>query len=121
MSLLNSPMGILLFREHETARLSHTAHAIHAHVADTVANRKGAGCSCEAQETHGGTSEQCDEVNRPCRRPRLTFIDARTYVGHVTGVANERRSWTCQGLHNGFVLPYVSSRTVLLTVARHLL
>lgn len=79
------------------------------------------GCSCEARETRDGTSEQCDEVNRPCRQPRLTFIDARTYVGHVTGVVNERRSGTCQGLHNGFVLPYVSSRTVLLTVARHLL
>jgi hypothetical protein len=37
----------------------------------------------------------------------------------MTKPANEGRSQACQGLHNGPVLAYGSSRTVRLTVASH--
>jgi hypothetical protein len=50
---------------------------------------------------------------------RLTIVDAAPYVGRMTEAANEGRRHACQGLHNGPVLAYVSSRTVRLTVAGH--
>jgi hypothetical protein len=50
---------------------------------------------------------------------RLTIVNAAPYVGRMTKAANEGRSLACQGLHNGPVLAYGFSCTVLLTVPCH--
>jgi hypothetical protein len=63
--------------------------------------------------------EQRRKQPREHRGLRLTIVDAAPYVGRMTEAANEGRRQACQGLHNGPVLAYVSSRTVRLTVASH--
>src|SRR5439155_2066464 len=37
---------------------------------------------------------------------RLKIVKAATYVGHMTGTADEAKRHACQGLHNGPVLAY---------------
>jgi hypothetical protein len=37
---------------------------------------------------------------------RLKIVNAATYVGRMTKVANEAKRHACQGLHNGLVLAY---------------
>ena len=37
---------------------------------------------------------------------RLKIVNAATYVGHMTGTADEAKRHACQGLHNGPVLAY---------------
>lgn len=56
------------------------------------------------------------EKSADAPRSRLTMAKAATYVGRMTKAANEGRSLACQGLHNGPVLAYGFSHTVLLTV-----
>ena len=66
--------------------------------------------------------------NAPCPAERAggTDLDATqivngmTYVGRMTTAVNEAKRGACQGLHNGPVLAYGSSRTVPLTVDCHL-
>ena len=47
---------------------------------------------------------------------RLKIVNAAAYVGRMTKATNEAKRHACQGLHNGSILAYVSSRTVRLTV-----
>src|SRR5262249_47680133 len=49
---------------------------------------------------------------------RLTIGKAETYVRRMTTRMDGGRRLACQGLHNAPVLPYGSSRTVRLPVAR---
>jgi hypothetical protein len=70
-------------------------------------------CSQNLSETPRGTPANGNSGLR------LTIINAAPYVGLMTKAANEGQRHACQGLHNGPVLAYVSSRTVRLTVASH--
>lgn len=64
-----------------------------------------------------GTARRTEPPKR--LRRRLTIVNAAPYVGRMTKAANEGGSRACQGLHNGPVLAYGSSRTVRLTVPCH--
>jgi hypothetical protein len=52
--------------------------------------------------------ERTKRQKEPAERTslRLKIVNAATYVGRMTGMADEAKRHACQGLHNGPVLAY---------------